>query len=72
MAHLSSLGAGIFTDLSMAAALAPPTDAALLALNVGSKTTFDGYFATEYASAGAPARVANGFIRLSNIREFPA
>lgn len=66
MAHISNLGAGMFSDLSLAMAATdltlatvPTTEAALKAL-----------FASEIASSGG-VKAANTFVRCANVREFP-
>lgn len=68
MTHLSSIGAGVFSDLSIcvdsaeiAAALASPTEANLKLA-----------FATELANGSAPTAGTGEFIRIKNVREFPA
>lgn len=68
MTHISSIGAGMFSDLSIAVPATELTPAAAAALN--SKATFDALFATEVASVGGtPA--ADTFVRMPEIREFP-
>jgi hypothetical protein len=65
MAHISSIGAGLFSDLSVCRETVPAT----------LPTTASGWtdlFATELAN-GSPATAAAGeFTRIKNVREFPA
>lgn len=69
MAHITSIGAGMFSDLSVAVPGTPP------ALNImqglSSYANFKAYFTTEIASVGGvPA--SGTFVSLANVREFPA
>jgi len=66
MAHINSIGAGIFSDLSVAMASTAPTFSAL-----DTAAEFQGLFATEIASAGG-TKAANTFVRIGNVRTFPA
>ena len=66
MAHISSIGAGMFSDLAIAAALADPTFSTL-----DTQAEFDALFATEINSAGG-TKAANTFVRVANVREFPS
>jgi len=66
MAHISSIGAGMFSDLSIAAASADPTFSTL-----DTQSEFDALFATEINSAGG-TKATNTFVRVSNVREFPS
>jgi len=65
MAHINSLGAALFTDLAFAVgtSIVPATY---------DQTGFDALFGT--ADTGTPydAAVAGGFLRIQNIRDFPA
>jgi hypothetical protein len=66
MAHISSIGAGMFSDLSVAKPSAAPIFA-----NLDTAAEFKALFATEIQSAGGvPA--ANTYVRIKNVREFPA
>jgi hypothetical protein len=69
MAHITSIGAGMYSDLAVAT---PATDltSAQLALLIDA-ATFQANFATEIASQGG-TKAANTFVRVNNIREFPA
>lgn len=66
MTHIASIGAGMFSDLSVSMPATPysssfsPTEANLKAL-----------FATEISSQGG-TKAANTFVRIKNVREFPA
>ena len=65
MAHISSLGASIYTDLAMAVgtSLLPATyDAA----------GFHALFATADTGTVSDAAIAGGFLRIQKIRDFPA
>ena len=66
MAHINSIGAGIFSDLSVA----QPSTAPVFA-NLDTAAEFTTLFATEIASAGG-TKAANTFVRIANVREFPS
>ena len=66
MAHISSIGAGMFSDLSIAAASADPVFSTL-----DTQAEFDALFATEINSAGG-TKATNTFVRVANVREFPS
>lgn len=66
MAHLSSIGAGMFSDLSIAAASAAPTFSTL-----DTQAEFDALFATAIESQGG-TKGTNTFVRCKNVREFPS
>ena len=66
MAHINSIGAGIFSDLSVAQ---PSTAPVFTTLDTSAK--FAALFATEIASAGG-TKAANTFVRIANVREFPS
>lgn len=69
MAHITSIGAGVFTDLSIANPATPLSSAAIAALDTGAE--FQALFATAIESiGGTPA--ANTFLQVKNAREFPA
>lgn len=69
MAHISSIGAGLFSDLAIAMPTADLSASALAALN--SAVNFQALFATEIESIGG-TKAANTFVRVKNVREFPA
>ncbi len=69
MAHITSIGAGVFSDLSVATPATPMTTSALAALDTAAE--FQALFATEIESVGG-TKAANTFVRVKNVREFPA
>ena len=69
MAHIASIGAGLFSDLAVATPASPLNAAALAALDTDAE--FMALFATEIASQGG-TKAAGTFVRLKNVREFPA
>jgi len=66
MAHITSIGAGLFSDLAIAAAATPPTYA-----NLDSQAEFDALYVTEIESVGG-VKAVNTFVRVENVREFPS
>lgn len=66
MAHIASIAAGFFSDLSVAVPASAPNFASL-----DSAAEFQTLFATEIASNGG-TKAAGTFVRISNVREFPA
>jgi hypothetical protein len=66
MAHITSIGAGVFSDLSIAMPSTPPTFA-----NLDTQAEFDALYATAVESIGG-TKGANTFVRVKNVREFPA
>lgn len=69
MAHIASIGAGLFSNMAIAEATADLTAAEIAALDTAAE--FQALFATEIASIGG-TRAANTFLRVNNAREFPA
>lgn len=69
MAHISSIGAGMFSDLAVAVPSVDLTAAQFAALDTAAE--FQALFATEIDSQGG-TKAANTFVRIKNIREFPA
>lgn len=69
MTHIRSIGAGMYSDLSIAAPATPLSNASLAALD--TQTEFFNLFASEIDSQGG-VQGANTFTRLKNVREFPA
>lgn len=65
MAHINAIGAGVFSDMSMATPSTVPNYAAL-----NDAAGFQALFATEIAVTGT--KVAGSFVRIKNVREFPA
>jgi hypothetical protein len=79
MSHLSSIGAGMYSDMAIAfstggtanpdGSAIPPSLSGLSSSAV--KAALDPMFATEIdAASGVPA--LNSFVRIKNVREFPA
>lgn len=66
MAHITSIGAGMFSDLAVAV---PTTDPSFATLD--TQAEFDALFATEVESVGG-TKGAGAFVRMKNVREFPA
>lgn len=69
MAHITSIGAGMYSDLAVATPASDFTSSALAALD--SAAEFQALFATEIESIGG-TKAANTFVRIKNVREFPA
>lgn len=69
MTHISSLGAGVFSNLSVHTPATDLTPAALAALDTAAE--FQGLFSTEIASVGG-TKAAGAFVRFADVREFPA
>lgn len=69
MAHITSIGAGVFTDLSIANPATPLSSVAIAALDTGAE--FQALFATAIESIGGTPAV-NTFLQVKNAREFPA
>lgn len=69
MAHITSIGAGMYSDLAVATPASDLTSSALAALD--SAAEFQALFATEIESIGG-TKAANTFVRIKNVREFPA
>jgi len=69
MAHISSIGAGMYSDLAVSTPVSPLSAAALAALDTAAE--FQALFATEIESVGG-TKAANSFVRIKNVREFPA
>ena len=66
MAHITSIGAGIYSDLSVAVPNTPPTFA-----NLDTENEFKALFASRIDNVGGTKGV-NTFVRIENVREFPA
>ena len=66
MAHITSIGAGVFSDLSVAVPAAAPNFNSL-----DTAAEFQTLFATEIESIGG-TKGPNTFCRIKNVREFPA
>lgn len=70
MAHITSIGAGMFTDLSVAHPTNNITAATIETLKAGAASGWNGVFASEIAAVGG-VRATNTFVRFPSIREFP-
>ena len=72
MAHISSIGAGMYSDMSVAfdaAGIAPPPDVTMTPTAL--EAAFHAMFANEIAAVGG-VLAANTFVRIKNVRTFPA
>lgn len=69
MAHISSIGAGMYSDLAVATPATDFTAATLAALDTSAE--FQALFATEIDTIGG-TKAAGAFVRIKNVREFPA
>lgn len=69
MAHITSIGASVFSDLAVATPLADLSAASLAALDTAAE--FAALFATEIDTVGG-TKGTNTFTRVKNVREFPA
>lgn len=67
MAHIKSIGAGLFSDLAIAIPSTPPTFNTL-----DSASEFAALFATEIASSPAGTPATGTYVRIKNVREFPS
>jgi len=68
MAHISSISAGMFSDLSVCVDL----DQNTLAIVNPTQITLKACFANEIANGTAPGVDTGEFIRIKNVREFPS
>jgi len=69
MAHINSLGAGIYSDL----AIGTPGTAYTVPTSAPTAATLQGYFAgTELLSTATTGTAAGAFVRVQNIRDFPS
>lgn len=69
MAHINSIGAGMFSDLSVSMPATGLTSTTAATLDTAGE--LQGVFATEIDSVGG-TKAANTFVRIKNVREFPA
>jgi len=69
MAHISSIGAGVFSDLSVATPATELTNAAIAALDEASE--FQALFSEEIPTTGG-TQAPGTFVRVKNVREFPS
>lgn len=68
MAHIASLGAGMFSNMCVATPDTAPSLSVMQSL--ASYSDFKAYFASEIKSIGG-VKAAGTFTNLSNVREFP-
>jgi hypothetical protein len=66
MAHITSIGAGMFSGLAIACPTTPPTFTGL-----DTAAEFQALFATEIDTIGG-TKASGTFVRIKNVREFPA
>ena len=66
MAHIDSIGAGMYSDLAVAVPATAPTFSTL-----DDAGEFAALFGTEIASIGG-TKASGTFVRIKNVREFPA
>lgn len=72
MAHITSIGAGIYSDLSVCVDLGAGSDT-LAAINNPTETNLKACFASEIANGVSPGVAGSGeFVRMLNVREFPS
>jgi hypothetical protein len=69
MSHITSIGAGMFSDMAVAMPQTQLSSSALLALDTASE--FQALFADEIQSAGG-TKATGTFARIKNVREFPS
>lgn len=69
MAHIASIGAGMFSDMSVATPATDFTQSTLAALDTAAE--FQALFATEIQTNGG-TKAAGSFVRMKNVREFPS
>ena len=69
MAHITSIGAGMFSDLAVATPTTDFSASALAALDTAAE--FQAIFATEIDTVGG-TKASNTFTRIKNVREFPS
>ena len=69
MAHITSIGAGMFSDLAVATPTTDFTASQLAAMDTAAE--FQAVFATEIDTVGG-TKATNTFTRIKNVREFPS
>lgn len=69
MSHISSIGAGIYSDLAIALPLTPLDSATLATKDTDAE--FKALFGSEIENIGGTKASAT-FVRIKNVREFPA
>jgi hypothetical protein len=70
MAHITSIGAGLYSDLSVAMGTSVLSASALAALDTFSE--FQTLFTTGIDTIGGTKTANTTFVRIQNVREFPA
>jgi len=68
MTHIASIGAGMYSDMSVATPVSDLSASAIAALDTASE--FAALFASEIPSQGG-TKGASTFVRLKNVREYP-
>lgn len=69
MAHINSIGAGMYSDLSVATPATPLSASGIAALDTAAE--FQALFASEIETLGG-TKAPGTFVRIKNVREFPA
>lgn len=69
MAHITSIGAGMFSDMAVAMPTTQMSSAQLAALDTAAE--FQALFASEIESVGG-TKATGTFVRVKNVREFPS
>ena len=69
MAHIASIGAGMFSDMAVATPATDFMQATLATLDTAAE--FQALFATEIQTNGG-TKAAGSFVRMKNVREFPS
>ncbi|WP_396189861.1 hypothetical protein [Flavobacterium sp.] len=69
MSHITSIGAGMFSDMALATPSTPLSASALAALDTAAE--FQALFANEINSVGG-TKATGTFTRIKNVREFPS
>lgn len=69
MAHITSIGAGMFSDMAVAMPATQLSSAQLAALDTAAE--FQALFASEIESVGG-TKATGTFVRVKNVREFPS
>jgi hypothetical protein len=68
MTHITSIGAGLFSDLAVCVDATENTTA----IANPSQTNLKACFAAELANGDAPTATTGEFVRIQNVREFPS
>ena len=70
MAHITSIGAGMYSDLAVSTPSVPLSNAGLAALDTDAE--FQALFQEEIETIGGTKGIGGTFVRVKNVREFPA